>query len=117
MTKFQRVNYLRIALGICDIRITNEISDLVIQLNDMIASKREGGDLSTTINILCKNRKKYNSEESLSKNEREIAADALYEYLSAGSKESRKQASDKAKRAYKLLTGKEYKNMITKIKK
>jgi hypothetical protein len=61
------------------------------------------------------NRKEDESDNDFS--ERIIVVDALYSYLSAGTKEERKSASIKAKAAYKLLTGNDYKNPPNKKRK
>jgi hypothetical protein len=59
MTKNERINYTRISLGICGIAVTNEIADLLNQVNDLVIEKKEKTDLLMVTTLLTANKKKY----------------------------------------------------------
>lgn len=59
MTNQERVDCLKKSLALCDVFVTEETADLVMQLNDKIQEKGKKIDLFTICRISEQNKEKY----------------------------------------------------------
>ncbi len=55
----KRIEYTRIALGICSIAIDNKTAELLVRVNDLIIEKEGSTDLHSICNVLSKVEEKY----------------------------------------------------------
>lgn len=112
--------YLRGVLNLCEIPVDYPMTDLILRAQQKLSEL--GGELTIKDAIQVKSEwqkywddysKKEAKPEELKPENLDLlkqAMEALDDYLNAGFKEERKEASEKAKIVYKEYFGVEYKN-------
>jgi hypothetical protein len=115
-----QTEYLRGVLNWCEIPVDYPMTDLILRAQQKIAEL--GGDLTLKDAIQVKSewqkywedysKKQSKPEEVEGENPNLLkqAMEVLDDYLNAGFKEARKEASEKAKIVYKEYFGVDYKN-------
>jgi hypothetical protein len=59
MTHEEKVNYLRLTLGICEVKTDLKTADLILQLCDLIKRKKDKTNLRDAIEVFTDVRKRY----------------------------------------------------------